>query len=242
MSQRADSDVARPPDEGHEEGAPAAPEAGGGAQRKEHAAGGRDAAPAGTRTLLVYATRHGSTSEVADAVAEELRAGGLDVDVRTAAEAPGPAGYDAVVIGAPMIMGWHRQAERYVHAHRAALAQLPTALFITAASLTDDGTDAVQGVPVVKDPWLVKAPRNAGRLRYRERYALPSHYLGDILKTCAPARPRTVAFFAGSLDLTTMNVFEKLFVLLVIGATPGDGRNWKAIREWAAGLSEALAP
>ena len=53
-------------------------------------------------------------------------------------------------------------------------------------------------------------------------------------------RPRSVAFFAGSLDLTTMNVFEKLFVLLVVGATPGDGRNWKAIREWGAGLGEVL--
>ena len=41
--------------------------------------------------------------------------------------------------------------------------------------------------------------------------------------------------FAGSLDLTTMNVFEKLFVLLVIGATPGDGRHYEFVREWAAG-------
>jgi len=60
------------------------------------------------------------------------------------------------------------------------------------------------------------------------------------LKKGSPARPRAVAFFAGSLDLTTMNVFEKLFVLLVVGATPGDGRNWKAIREWGAGLGEVL--
>jgi len=64
--------------------------------------------------------------------------------------------------------------------------------------------------------------------------------LASVLKKGSPARPRAVAFFAGSLDLTTMNVFEKLFVLLVVGATPGDGRNWKAIREWGAGLGEVL--
>ena len=52
--------------------------------------------------------------------------------------------------------------------------------------------DAVQGVPVAKDPWLVKKPRNADKLTRKERYALPSHYLGDIFKACAPARPRTV--------------------------------------------------
>lgn len=192
------------------------------------------------RVLLVYATRHGSTREVADAVAEELRAAGHEVDQRPAAEAPGPAGYDAVVVGGPMIMGWHRQAMRFVTKHRTALERLPTALFITAASLTETGETDVQGVPIVKDPWLAKAPRNAAKLRYKEHHALPQHYLGAVLKKAAPMRPRSVAFFAGSLDLTTMNIFEKLFVLLVVGATPGDGRNWKAIREWGAGLGEVL--
>jgi menaquinone-dependent protoporphyrinogen IX oxidase len=201
----------------------------------------RSAVATGGGILLVYASRHGSTREVADAIAEELRAGGNEVDVREAAEAPDPKGYAAVVVGGPMIMGWHRQAERYLKKHRTELAQMPTALFITAASLTDAGGDEVDGVPIVKDPWLAKPPRDAGKLRYKERYALPAHYLGDVLKVCAPLRPRAVAFFAGSLDLTTMNVFEKLFVLLVIGATPGDGRNFKMIREWAAGLGEVLS-
>ena len=140
-----------------------------------------------------------------------------------------------------MIMGWHKDAEKYVKTpSRRQLAQVPTAFFVTAASLTETGEDDVRGVPVVKDPWLVKKPREAGKLRRKERYALPAHYLGDILDACAPARPRAAAFFAGSLDLTTMNVFEKLFVLLVVGATPGDGRNFKAVREWAAELPDLL--
>ena len=33
-----------------------------------------------------------------------------------------------------------------------------------------------------------------------------------------------------------MNLFEKLFVMLVIGANPGDGRHWDAVREWAREL------
>jgi menaquinone-dependent protoporphyrinogen oxidase len=192
------------------------------------------------RVLLVCATRHGSTLEVADAVAEELRAAGHEVDQRLAAEAPGPAGYNAVVVGGPMIMGWHRRAVRYVKKHRGELERLPTALFITAASLTETGETDIQGVPIVQDPWLAKAPRDAAKLRYKERHALPQHYLGAVLKKAAPVRPRSVAFLAGSLDLTTMNLFEKVFVLLVVGATPGDGRNWKVIREWGAGLGEVL--
>ena len=64
--------------------------------------------PTGGRVLVVYATRHGSTREVAEAVAVELRGAFGDVDLREAAGAPGPAGYDAVIVGGPMIMGWHR--------------------------------------------------------------------------------------------------------------------------------------
>ena len=195
----------------------------------------------GERALVVYATKHGSTREIADAVAAELRAAFSDVDLREADSAPPPAGFDAVVVGGPMIMGWHRDAERYVKKHRDQLASVPFALFVTAASLTEDGMDAYQGVPVAKDAWLVKKPGNADKLTRKERYALPSHYLGDISKACAPGRPRTVAFLAGSLDLTTMNVFEKLFVLLIVGATPGDGRHWDFVREWAAEAAKTLS-
>jgi len=204
-------------------------------------------APAGTagvatggRVLLVYATKHGSTREVTEAVAEELRAAFAEVEVREAPSAPPPSGYDAVVVGGPMIMGWHKDAERYLKKYKDQLAEVPYALFVTAASLTEDGMNAVHGVPVAKDPWLVKKPRNADKLTRKERYALPAHYVGDILKAGAPAKPRAAAVFAGSLDLTTMNILEKLFVLLVVGATPGDGRHFAFIREWAAELGGAL--
>ncbi len=192
------------------------------------------------RMLLVYATRHGSTKETAEGVANELRAAGAEVELCEASSAPAPDGYDAVVVGAPMIRGWHKEARRYVGKHREALARVPFALFVAAASLTEDGLADVRGVPVAKDSWLVKQPGDAAKLRRKERYALPSHYLGDILDACAPARPRAAAFFAGCLDLTAMNVFEKLFVLLVVGATPGDSRHDDYVREWARGLPELL--
>jgi menaquinone-dependent protoporphyrinogen IX oxidase len=195
----------------------------------------------GGRALLVFATRHGSTREVADAVAEELRGAFAVVDVCEAGSAPPPAGFDAVVIGGPMIMGWHRDAEKYLRRHRNQLASMPFALFVTAASLTEDGMTAIRDVPVAKDPWLVKKPRGADKLTRKERYALPSHYLEEIFKACGPARPRSAAVFAGSLDLTTMNILEKLFVLLIVGATPGDGRHFAFVREWAGGLGKTLA-
>ena len=209
------------------------------ADRAERPAEG--AVATGGRALLVYASKHGSTREIADAIAAELRVAFAEVDVHEAATAPAPSGYDAVVVGGPMIMGWHRDAEKYVKKQKDQLASVPFALFVTAASLTEDGTNELRGVPVARDPWLVKKPRNADKLTRKERYALPSHYLGDIFKACGPARPRSAAFFAGSLDLTTMNVFEKLFVLLIIGATPGDGRHFDFVREWAAETAGTLS-
>ncbi len=196
--------------------------------------------PRGRRILVVCATKYGSTMQMAEAVAQELRGVGCEAEVRAAKEIPEAAGFDAVVVGGPMIFGWHKDASRFVKARRDGLAGLPIVYFITAASLTEDGTHAVDGVPVVKDDWLAKAPRKPGKLSYRERYARPQHYLGDVLKETAPVRPRQVAFFAGALDLTKMSLFAKLFVMLIIGAGPGDGRHWEAVRAWARGLPAIL--
>jgi menaquinone-dependent protoporphyrinogen oxidase len=195
---------------------------------------------AGPRVLVVFATKHGSTREVAEAVAAELRSAGARVDLCLASDGVVPGGYDAVLVGGPMIMGWHRDASRYVARHRRGLAALPTAYFITAMSLIEIGDDQVDGVPIVKDPWLTKAPRRPGRLSRKERYATPAHYLGAILGKTRPLRPFSVAFFAGRLDFAKMNLFERLFVTLVVGASPGDWRHWEAIRGWARDLLPRL--
>lgn len=194
----------------------------------------------GRRVLVVYATKYGSTQKVAETIAEELRAAGCEAEVRTIGDTASTSGFDAAVVGGPMIFGWHKDALKWVKARRDALDAVPVAYFITAASLTEDGSDAVDGVPVYKDSWLAKKPGDSAKLSYRQRYALPSHYLGDILKDTAPVRPRQAAFFAGVLDLTKMSLFAKLFVMLVIGASPGDGRHWDAVREWARGLPAVL--
>ena len=134
------------------------------------------------RVLVVYATKYGSTAKVAETIAEELRAAGCEAEARAVGDAGSTAGFDAVVVGGPMVFGWHKDALKYVKARRDALAAVPVAYFITAASLTDDGSDAIDGVPVYKDSWLAKKPGDPAKLSYRQRYALPSHYLGDVLK------------------------------------------------------------
>ncbi len=61
--------------------------------------------------LVAYATRYGSTEEVAEAVAATLRERGLAVDIQPLQQVPTLEGYRAVVLGAPLYMfHWHKDA------------------------------------------------------------------------------------------------------------------------------------
>lgn len=81
--------------------------------------------------LLAYATRNGSTQQVAEAVAASLREAGAQVTVRPArAVREAAAGYDLIVLGAPVYSGrWHRDAHRFLKRHRRELAAVPVAVF-----------------------------------------------------------------------------------------------------------------
>ena len=80
--------------------------------------------------LVAYATKKGSTQEVAEAVAEVLRERGLEVELRAAREVEDVSAYAGVVVGGALYTGrWHRDARRLLRRHRAALATLPVAVF-----------------------------------------------------------------------------------------------------------------
>jgi menaquinone-dependent protoporphyrinogen oxidase len=80
--------------------------------------------------LVAYATRYGSTREVAEAVAATLRERGLAVNIQPARDALTLDGYGAVVLGAPLFMfRWHKDAHRFLSRHRDALKERPVAIF-----------------------------------------------------------------------------------------------------------------
>jgi menaquinone-dependent protoporphyrinogen oxidase len=81
--------------------------------------------------LVVFASRHGSTQEVAAAVAEELRAQELTVRLTTARSVPRRLDRpDLVVLGAPLYSGrWSRDAHRFLKRHRDDLIDVPVAVF-----------------------------------------------------------------------------------------------------------------
>lgn len=81
--------------------------------------------------LVVHASKHGSTTKVAQRVADRLRSDGVDVTVASAREVRDPvASYDLVVVGGAIYNGrWYADARRFLKRHRAELTGTPVAVF-----------------------------------------------------------------------------------------------------------------
>src|SRR5690554_2734947 len=83
-----------------------------------------------TRVLVAYATRYGSTQEVAEVIAQTLNRSGLPADVMPARQVRTLAGYGPIVLGAALYMHhWHKDAIRFLSRFRAALSERPVAVF-----------------------------------------------------------------------------------------------------------------
>lgn len=96
--------------------------------------------------LVAFATRYGSTEEIAEAIRAGLRESGCQADVRRFDQVATLAGYEAVVLGAPLQMNrWHKDALRFVRRHQETLAEKPSAVF------------AVGPVTAAEQDWLQAA-------------------------------------------------------------------------------------
>jgi menaquinone-dependent protoporphyrinogen oxidase len=192
------------------------------------------------RILVSYATMAGSTADVAKAVGEQITKSGLQVDILPLSEVQDIHVYEGVVVGAPMIMGWHRDAIRFLKKHRDAFQRIPLAVFVTAMSLTQTDETSVDDVPVYVDAKLPKPPEKEGSLTFKERYARLVNYLRPILKAADPVKPVSMAVFGGRMEYGRLKWWAVLFAMLIIQAPAGDRRNWPAILEWSAGLPLAF--
>jgi menaquinone-dependent protoporphyrinogen oxidase len=92
-----------------------------------------------TRTLVAYASKHGSTEEVARAIGAHLGDAGHHVDIRDAAIVTDVEPYDAVVLGGSLYMGrWHADARAFLRHWRAAVEERPLAVFALGSRTLDE--------------------------------------------------------------------------------------------------------
>ena len=82
------------------------------------------------KVLITAASKYGSTTEIADAIAETLRADGLEPTVVPAEKAGDVGAFDAVVVGSAVYGGyWLGSARNFVESNQEALAARPVWLF-----------------------------------------------------------------------------------------------------------------
>jgi menaquinone-dependent protoporphyrinogen oxidase len=168
--------------------------------------------------LVIFATRYGSTQEVAEAVAGALRDSGLTVDVQHAPKVRSLAGYGAVVVGAPLYIGsLHKDAQRFFAQHGQALRERPVAVFAL-GPITD---------PVKEEDWQGA----------REMLDKQLAGLQDL-------QPVDAELFGGRYDPQRLRLFDRLIAALpaspLHGVPASDVRDWDAIRAWATGLASKL--
>ncbi len=160
----------------------------------------------GQKVLILYATKTGSTIEVARAIAEELLNRGCAVEIAPAGAAPGLAAFDAVIIGSAVRFGrWLPEALQFVEQNQAALQKIPVGFF--AVHLMNRGDD--------------DSSRKA-RLAYLE----PARKL---------VTPLAEAYFSGVGDMSKVNFIERLITRMV-RSPEGDFRDWSAIQNWAQNI------
>jgi menaquinone-dependent protoporphyrinogen IX oxidase len=75
------------------------------------------------RVLVTYASKHGSTQEVAERIASSLNQHGVQAEVRPMNRVDELDGYDGVLIGSAIYIGrWMKEATQFVERVRPALA------------------------------------------------------------------------------------------------------------------------
>lgn len=166
------------------------------------------------KVLVVAASKHGSTTGIAETIAAELSARGHEALFADAGdygkrERPDLSGFDAFVIGSAVYLGrWMKPARRFVDANAEALAAKPVWMF--SSGPTGDEPPA--------DEEAVHVDELVERIGAREHRV-----------------------FGGSLDEDDLGPIERTMIRAA-HAPYGDFRDWDEVRAWAAHIAGELAP
>lgn len=91
------------------------------------------------KVLVIYGSWMGSTQQIAEAMAEAMRAEGATVAVQTGKEVKTVDGYDGVIIGSAVRMGMlNGKMQRPVRKFAKQLKQMPVAGFLGCSVLMDE--------------------------------------------------------------------------------------------------------
>ncbi|WP_164737229.1 flavodoxin domain-containing protein [Georgenia sp. SYP-B2076] len=167
----------------------------------------------GTRVLVAYASRHGSTAEIAEAVGAVLRTSGRDVDVLPVADVIDLRAYDAVILGSAIYHGqWMAEGRSFLRRMERQRPGGPTWLFSTGPTGEHPHDGAV-----------------AAALSAPEAARVP----GDLAALAQRAGVRGYVMFAGKVGEEATGFLERW-------KTRGDWRDFDRVTAWAVAIDAQL--
>ena len=172
------------------------------------------------KVLIAYASKYGATREIAERLADRIRAAGLEAQAQPVTTVSDLSAYDAVVIGSAAYIGhWQKEATEFVQSNSAVLAGRPTWLFSSGP--------------------LGNEPTNAPGLDQRGA-AEPK----EIAELRATISPRDHRVFFGALGPAKLGFRDRAIRILPAGRAllpEGDFRDWQDVNAWADSIAGDLA-
>jgi menaquinone-dependent protoporphyrinogen oxidase len=164
------------------------------------------------KVLVAYASKRGSTAEIAETVAATLRREGVKVCLEPAGDVRSLERFDAVVLGSAVYMKrWRGDARDFLKKHRRALRQVPFWVF----------SSGPVGDPAQGNPEWVESPKLAEKIEE----------LGG----------RGNVVFGGRVPAEPQGTGEKAMVEGT-PKEYRDRRDWDEIRAWAKQVAADLVP
>ena len=168
------------------------------------------------KILVTYASRTGSTAEVAQAISRTLAESGVQVDVILMQDVKDLSLYRAVIVGSAIRKSkWLPEAVQFVRAHQDTLRHKSFAMFTVCITLARSNNE-----------------------QYRSAVS------GWVAPIRALVKPLSEGLFAGRLDFSKLPLTWDTLMLratVAAGIFPrGDHRDWNAIRIWAESLKPVL--
>jgi menaquinone-dependent protoporphyrinogen oxidase len=162
--------------------------------------------------LVAYASKRGSTAEIAETVAATLRREGLRVCLEHAGEVRSLEPFEAVVLGSAVYMKrWRGDARHFLKKHRRALRQKPFWVF----------SSGPVGDPAQDNPDWMEPPKLGEKV---EEMGGRDH---AVFGGCLPAKP------AGTMERAMVEGTPREY---------RDRRDWDEIRGWALAIAHDLVP
>ena len=165
------------------------------------------------KILLTYASKYGSTREIAERISDMLCQAGLQVDVFPINGTLDLSAYPAVILGSAIYIGkWQKEAVQFLQSHERELAERSVWLFSSGPTGEGNAVHLVEGkrLPAELEPVV-------GRIR-----------------------PRDVTVFHGNINQTKINFIEKWAIKNLKKKPFGDYRDWNAIAAWAKNIADAM--